>query len=90
MQALEKTAHWEAEQKRAKLVEKVSQAIYDRMVELHNEFNSYDLAEVVAPLVRAEVLEEAALEVEKMEKVFAPQQVITDRCAAAIRALKDR
>lgn len=41
-------------------------------------------------LVRAEVLEEAAMECERMAKVFAPQQVITDRCAAAIRALKEK
>ena len=48
------------------------------------------LADAAISLVRAEVLEEAAMECERMAKVFAPQQVITDRCAAAIRALKDR
>ncbi len=31
--------------------------------------------------------EDAARESERLEKVLAPQQVITDRCAAAIRGL---
>jgi len=37
---------------------------------------------------RRDALEEAARVVEGMSKVFHPSQVITDRCAAAIRALK--
>lgn len=47
----------------------------------------YPLADAAIALIRAETLEEAARECERMAKVFAPQQVITDRCAAAIRAL---
>lgn len=50
----------------------------------------YTEADAAIALIRAEVLEEAAMECERMAKVFAPQQVITDRCAAAIRALKDK
>lgn len=41
-------------------------------------------------LARQAALEEAARVVEGMSKVFHPSQVITDRCAAAIRALGEK
>lgn len=49
-------------------------------------------AEVDARVAQArrDALEEATRVVEGMSKVFHPSQVITDRCAAAIRALGEK
>lgn len=74
------------------LRERVARVFVEFQGEIYEGLWKYYLndADAVIALVRAEVLEEAAMECERMAKVFAPQQVITDRCAAAIRALKEK
>ena len=60
------------------LVERVAQMCCEDLTA-----SEIDVAKIAYNLA----LEEAAKECEKLEKVLAPQQVITDRCAAAIRAM---